>query len=831
MRNDVVLTKGWQVADLGDWADPGPVLGGATEGGNWYETTVPSGLHEILLREGRIPDPHVGRNAAAADWVGDCDWVFRKVFATPVDRGAGAVRLILRGVDTLAEVHLNGHRIAELADMFCEHVVDLADALAPAGQDNVLIVLIRSSSRFVATVAVPEHHRGHIPAKHHLRKGGGDFGNYLGARPRLVKAGLYRDVVLSLTDQTWLDDVRVRTILGPDPEVGPAEVAVEVTTGGAGSGRLRWTLRGPDGEVVGEGERSAAESSWVVPVPEPRLWWPRGHGEQAVYRLVVDLHDDAGERLDGSETEVGLRTIELRTAVPGTAEPAFELMVNGRQLFLRGANWAQVEGISNVWDSRRARRLLDHAEHAEMNILRVWGGGVIPEPEFYTECNRRGLLVWQDFMFEYGFYPIDLPGYLETVERELTDVVRRLRNHPCIALWCGGNENHMGWDFQFHTPTEFGTELFEEVMPRIVRDQDGTRSYHPSSPFGGPVANWPRAGDWHDYTTLTYCHQAAVPTFVSEMGRVSPPVLRSMRRFLTDEELWPAGHDGSVSRPGEPSWPPMWGYRAPDGAWAKIGPIERYLEPRDAAGLIRALGTAHGEYLRTNVERHRRGVPDGSPPGRRRNGGDIVWRLNDPWPIVYWSVVDAYLEPKIAYYYLRRCYAPVLVSFELADRLAVWVTNDSSEPVIGDLVVRRVRFDGTVVGELSRPAAVAPGESVRLADTAPLGPVVLRGEFLSAEFDGRVTSQLLIGERYLELPPATLTVRASGSELVISSDVFARQVVIDWDESIDGVRLEDNYFDLIPGRERRIELMELPAAAGRISVSALNADPVELTLP
>jgi beta-mannosidase len=224
-------------------------------------------------------------------------------------------------------------------------------------------------------------------------------------------------------------------------------------------------------------------------------------------------------------------------------------------------------------------------------------------------------------------------------------------------------------------------------------------------------------------------------------------------------------------------------------------------------------------------------VPDGAEPGRRRNGGDIVWRLNDPWPILYWSVVDAYLEPKIAYYYLRRSYSPVLVSFEqTAEALAVWVTNDTPDPVVGDLTVRRVRFDGSVVGDLRQPVAVAPGESTRLVDTVPLGPVVLRNEFLHAELDGRVATHLLVGERYLELPPAELTARMVDSDLVISTDVFARQVVIDWDAASGGVRVEDNYFDLTPGQERRIRLIDLPRTTGQVSVSALNANAVTLSV-
>ncbi|QGN34065.1 glycoside hydrolase family 2 protein [Microlunatus sp. Gsoil 973] len=695
--------------------------------------------------------------------------------------------------------------------------------------------MIRSATRFVESVVQPDDFGDHVRPTWYLRKGGGDFGSYLGARPRLVKAGVYREVILSLTDITWIDDVRVR----PELEADRTALSVDVECGGRDGALLRWQLLDPDGVVVADGERDCSSRSWTVTVPDPRLWWPRGHGEQALYRLITELVATDGQELDRQEVEVGLREVTLVTTEPDDKTPCFRLVVNGRPIVVRGANWAQVEGITNVWQHERAIRLLDLAEQAEMNLLRVWGGGVIPEPDFYSECDRRGFLVWQDFMFEYGMYPTDLPHFEAVVERELIDVVRRLRNHACIALWCGGNESHMGWDFQYHTPPAIGTALFDVLMPRVCAEHDGTRAFHPNSPYGGPVANWPLAGDWHDYTTLTYAHRSAVPTFISEMGRVSAPNLRSMRRFLQPQDLWPDDHDPTIQCPGEPSWPPMWGYRAPDGAWQKIGPIEQYLEPRDADGFIRALGTAHGEYLQASVERHRRGVADGELRGagperkaRRRNGGDLVWRLNDPWPIPYWSVVDSYLEPKIPYFYLRRAYAPLLISFEqTVDELAVWITNDTAESIAGELVVRRVRFDGSIVGELRETATVAPAESIRLVETAALLPIGLRNELLVAEFAGRTTNHLLIGERYLELPPAGLRAHVEGDMLHLTADAFARQVIIDWPDELDGLRVEDNYVDLLPGCEHRIRLVDRPHLDSYLTIRALNAQAVTVPVP
>lgn len=382
----------------------------------------------------------------------------------------------------------------------------------------------------------------------------------------------------------------------------------------------------------------------------------------------------------------------------------------------------------------------------------------------------------------------------------------------------------MGVDFA-GIKTAVGRGLFDKIMPDAVARLDPDRHFHPSSPYGGPVPNWPLEGDWHDYTTLTFSPEASVPLFASEVGRVSAPSLTSMQRFLGPEELWPSGYDAAVRTPGKPAWPPMWQYRSVDGSWDKVGPVEQYPDPASAADLIRVLGTAHGEYLRQRVERHRRGVPDGAPAGNRLNWGNMVWRLNDPWPILYWSVLDSYLEPKIAYYFLRRAYAPVLLSFErTADRIYVWVIDDSANAVSGTLVVKRTRFDGAVRGEMRADVAVASGEAKRCLDLTEFGPISLREEFLHASFSGQDATCLLTGERYLHLPQSRLSVTATGGGVLVATDRFARQVTLEM-VGTTGAVFDDNFFDLAPGQARSIAVVN--TAGGReLRVSALNASPV-----
>jgi hypothetical protein len=523
------------------------------------------------------------------------------------------------------------------------------------------------------------------------------------------------------------------------------------------------------------------------------------------------------EVLDSRTVNVGIREIRLVTSDPASGEKRFRFEINGRPVFLRGACWAPIEGITQCWRPDRAKTLLDLAEHGRMNIFRVWGEGYEPPAEFYDECDRRGILVWQDFMFGYGMHPSHVAAFTANAKAEIEEMIRRLRNHPSLLLWVGGNENHMGTDFA-GVKTEIGRDLFGGIMPEAVARLDPDRAFHPSSPYGGPVPNWPLEGDWHDYTTLTFSPEASVPAFASEVGRASAPSLASMRRFLSEEELWPKGYDPTVRVPGRPMWPPMWQYRSVGGSWDKVGPVEQYMEPRSAEELIRVLGTAHGEYLRQRVERERRGVPDGAPDGNRRCWGNMVWRLNDAWPILYWSVIDYYLSPKIPYYFLRRAYAPVLVSFERTpDRIAVWVTNDSPEQSSGRLVVKKRRFDGNLRGELASEVKVGPGESRRVLDLTPFGPISLREEFLQASYNGQETTYLLASERNLKLPQAHLTVVREGNRIVISSDVFARQVRVEAGDAV----FDDNYFDLPPGESKRLSVVS-GTIDGELRVSALR---------
>ena len=791
----------------------------------WLIARMPAQVHDVLLEHGKISDPHVGKNAAESAWVGEKDWAYACVFKSSA-KSEGPVFLRFEGLDTLAAAYLNGAEIGRFDNMYRKWSVDVRDRLAGAGQQNVLLVVFSSPLHFVNEVKIPERYEG-LARHKFLRKSHGDFSSYLGASPHSVKVGIYRDVVLDIPGPSWIEDVWVRPELSED--FRKAQVHVQVETAGQDAS-VDWTLTDPAGRKVNSGAARVSSGLFnrAIQVEAPVLWWPRTHGTPNLYELEIILKR-GNETLDSRNIRFGIRSIKAVMTDPQTGEKRFRFDINGLPIFLRGACWAPVEGMTHCWRPERATRLLDWAEQGRMNILRIWGEGHIPPQQFYDECDRRGILIWQDFMFGYDMHPSGEPAFDENCRAEIEGMLRDLRNHPSILLWVGGNENYMGWDFKRGTRPTVGLELFEGIMPEACAKLDPTRIFHPSSPYGGGVPNWPLEGDWHDYTTLKFCPEASVPLFASEVGRASAPPLSSMKLFLSDEELWPRGYDPAVRTPGKAAWPPMWQYRSVGGSWDKVGAVEQYCDPKSAEELVRALGMAHGEYLRDRVERQRRGVPDGAADGNRRCWGNMVWRLNDSWPIIYWSVIDYYLEPKIPFYFLRRAYDPVLISFErTADWIAVWIVNDSAESVAGLLEVRRRRFDGQTLGQTQTEVSLKPGQAKRCLMTTDLGPVYLRTEFLEASFGGKQVTYLLTGERYLHLPKAKLAAQTTANAIEISTDVFTRDIRLQAD-NVTGAVFEDNFFDMSPGQKRVIRIMDAAGARG-VTVAALNAEPVHLQM-
>ena len=809
MRELVQLDQGWRMRQCA----PG---GEAT--GDWMSADMPAQVHEVLLAHGLLADPREYRGSEKCQWVADRDWLYELDFAYA---GSGSYRQVLRfeGVDTLAEFHLNGEKLGEHNDQYLPAVFDVTGLLKVK---NVLEVRFFSPNEFIRTHAHPEEYHGRVRAIRVMRKNDHDFDDYLGAKPMFTKVGLYGHISLILTGAAEISDLEANVELKDGFRQALVCTRLEVEGNGAAAS-ARTELIAPDGTVLSASSEKVVTRAGVkrsvtsrFPVEAPMLWWPRGYGEQPLYHLSATLLSDSGEILDRCIKPFGIRDLEV--------DAPFNFKINGKQVKLWGANITPMNGLTHVYDADRAIQILDLVEMGNMNALRMWGGSERFDDVFYDECDRRGILVWQEFPNEFGMHS-DTDAIRELCRLEAEDYIRQLRHHPSIILWCGGNENYMGRDFVYPGEKFIGREIFHIDYRAILSAMDPHRPYLESSPYGGAFANDPLAGDTHGYTNTWFVPGSEMPIFHTENLRVSLPPVRSLERYVGRENLWPEGYDGKVTHDHRDPWPVEWNHVTSTMSWRKIPPIEHYYDPRNVDELIYNFGWAHGEFLRKSVESYRRGKSWRNPFDERKCLGHLVWKLFATWPHLYGNVLDYYLEPGIAYYAMKRAYSPLLVSFEVSDFIFVWLTNDSPCDFEGKIHIQLFEpMENKVLMETDVWTRVRAGKSELVGNLTEFGQFdrqnLLYAYVLEDEcqwqgkspdgFAGLVARSLdyVDIERHLGFPDAKITMQCSEGRVMLTTDKFARSVELMGDDDGDafGWEFEDNCFDLLPGERKTVKV-------------------------
>jgi beta-mannosidase len=703
---------------------PAPWPGRATAGGprqgseaeGWLPATVPGDVHLDLIHAGRLPDPHFGQNSLAGHWVDAHDWWLVRDLADLDLSPDRRVFLRLRGVDYLSEVYFNGHHLDRHEGMFSPQLYEVTGMLTGAP---------RGGEATAGTLAVRVTGTAHLPPlrgervgwltrrrdRQELRVGlsqrwphrrsvlkcqmgfGWDFA------PDLPSLGIWDDVELIVTGDVFIRDLLANPTFSEDLE-GPVrlQVTLELDARAHSEVEIGLNLYGLNCDApplvqlfpatLQPGRQRLACS---LDVPEPHLWWPWERGAPNLYRLIVNVRRHA-DVLDRVNQTLGLRQIRLEPNPDVSPQPPerseegeilpWVFVVNGQRLFLRGANWVPASLFPGQVTAKDYQALLDLARQANMNALRVWGGGLREKAAFYDCCDRLGLLVWQEFPFACAFltrYPRS-DDYLALVAQEARAIVRELRHHPSVTLWCGGNE----FDPARNRP-------LVETLAAAVAAEDPTRPFVPTSPTGGDRHNW---HVWHGHAPASVYREDR-SQFASEFGLQAPPVAETLRQFIPPDELWPPGPSWAHHNA---DWPKLRRYAAPllDGRKAprKVA-LEEFLAASQRA---QALG------LQVAIEHHRR--------RKYACGGCLLWQFNTPWPAIEWAILDYYRRPKPAYDVVQRLYAPVLVSLEyplVAYKAgsqfcpSVWVINDRAEPLPGcRLEITLENADGTPLEWLER---------------------------------------------------------------------------------------------------------------------------------
>jgi len=786
----------------------------------WFESEIPIEVNDLLHRKGLIKDPFFEKFNLDREWVERVDWWFRAWVYVDESLKGKRVRLVFSKIDTFAEVWVNEKLVATHEDMFLPLIVDVTDVIR-FGEKNLIVVRLASPwyETYRRIKRFTDINMGNFP-RVFVRKAQYQYEWDWAAK--FLTTGILGDVFLEFLEEPVIRYVFARvSSLGDN--VARLKISVEIEAFSEAEGKVVVKGKCKDSEFSIDKSISLKKGmnqiDFELDVSNPKLWWPHGYGEQNLYSLEANLYID-GKEVSKWTGRFGIRTVELVTEGDETENrKVFYFKINGVKVFAKGANWIPMDLFITRATKDRYYKILDLTRRGNHNMLRIWGGGLVEDESFYDICDELGIMLWHDFQFACGLYPYEDEEYTELVKKEVTSIVKRLRNHPSIVLWCGNNENEAILEYygvKFQHPIHF------KIIPELLKKLDTSRPYWPSSPWGGETANSMYEGDRHNWDIYhglqpiqKYLEDET--RFMSEFGMQAAPSIYTMKKFLSHSKLWPPND--------------VWEYHYHN--IAKMMPyVHEVGKPRNVMEYIYYSQTIQALALKLGVENCRR--------RKFACGGVLYWSLNAPWPNMCWETVDYYLRPKMAFWVLKRLYSPVIpIIMDEKDKLAVYLVNDLLEDVEGKLRVFLVNKDGSVrfIFEGTKRVKANANEKVLEVAKSDIG---YRDEIVYAlfEYKDQKVSNFHLPVRLIDLDIATakpkLEYRFIGIEdgfdvyeLTLKTDKFAILLGVEplGDYEFD---FSDNYFCLMPGEERKIVFKaKAPEGKAKVSLRAFNSLPEE----
>jgi beta-mannosidase len=798
-RTEVSLNSGWKFREVGK-----------TE---WLPATVPGCVHTDLLENKKIDDPFYRDNEKQLQWIGKTDWEYQTVFnvsAAVLKRRN--LEIVFDGLDTYADVFLNDRAILAADNMFRTWRVDVKSALK-AGE-NVLRIRFRSPINEILPLMKKLDYE--LPAVNdqgektspYTRKAPYQFGWDWG--PRFVTSGVWKPVNLVAWDSARIEDLQIKQI-NLSKENADLSAVVEVVAASATDATLELENTTDKKTVAAKQVKLSSGVNKIAldfSLAAPKLWYPAGLGEQSLYTFKAKLVSNK-KTVDERSKRTGLRSLELRQK-PDQYGISFEFIVNGIPVFGRGANWIPADIFPTRVTPEKYKNLLTSLRDANMNMLRVWGGGIYEDDYFYDLADELGILVWQDFMFACSMYPGD-KKFLDNVRAEAIDNVKRLRNHPSIVIWCGNNEietawAHWGWKDRLpNFIWDDYVKLFVRLLPEVLDEYDPSRVYWQSSPSSNfqDDSDSQRIGDVH-YWQVWHAekpykeYEKQFPRFMSEYGFQSFPELETVKTYTTEDDR------KSIETPIM-----LAHQRHPRGnQLVRAYMLREYNEPKDFESFLYVSQVLQAEGIKIGAEHFRRIMP--------RNMGSLYWQANDTWPVASWSSMDYFGRWKALMYYTKRFYAPLLVSPHVDDggMLNVTVVSDAPETKTARLVLTLIDLSGKVLSSKEFDLTVEPlkGKSYFTQKASEfLGGADERNAFLLVEL--KIGGQTVSQNEYFFRPFKELSVSRPAIKTAISQSADGFKITLATDRLARAVYLSgfpdgffaDNYFNLIPGRPVEIE--------------------------
>lgn len=790
----------------------------------WSDAKVPGTIHQDLLNHNRIHNPFYGMNEEAVQWVENEDWMYRTSFVVTEEQlNRDAAVLELDGLDTYADVFLNGALILRSDNMFVGHKVSVKSVLRKG--ENRLLIRFRSAVK----EALPQWETNGFdyPADNdhsskrvsiYTRKAPYSYGWDWGIR--LATCGIWRPVRLVFSDVARIEDYYVRQA-SVSASKADVDNRLEITnvTSQPVSALLKVAYHysaNDTKEVQKQIELRPGENTVSLPVmiDNPHLWMPNGWGEPSLYKFTASVSVD-GVEVASQERQVGLRSIRV-VMEDDEHGKSFYFEVNGHPMFAKGANFIPDDALLPNVTTERYKRIFEDVKAANMNMLRVWGGGIYEDDKFYDEADRNGILIWQDFLFACTTYPHD-PLFLKRVEAEAEYNIKRLRGHASLAMWCGNNEIYEGvryWGWKNKYTAEAFAEmnrgydvLFRQLLPDMVKRFDSGRFYMHGSPY---EANWGRPESWkiadsHNWGTWYgrkpfESFDSEIPRFMSEYGFQAFPEMKTIRTFAEEKDF-------------ELESPVMNAHQKATigNALIKQTMSLYYKVPAKFEDLVYVGLVLQGQGMRHGIEAHRRNRPYCM--------GSLFWQLNDSWPVVSWSSIDYYGNWKAMQYQSQRAFAPVLINaIKEGDDLCVYLISDELQDRDDvRLTVELMDFDGKSHGKWTHSGKLSANTSMLFLKKR-IDEFLCKQDaatsFLRFTLKAKNGTSLADEVFYFaypkdqKLPEARIETsvkrRGEAIEMTLKADKLARDIFIE--VPVQGVRFSDNFFDLLPGQRKKITI-------------------------
>lgn len=785
--------------------------------GQWYPAFVPGYIHTDLIDNKLIPNPFYGRNEDSVQWVSDSCWVYRLLFdGTNIDPNQHP-ELVFEGVTGYAEFYLNGEPLLnQEGQNYTDNSYRTWRFLLPANvkdKDNELIVKFLPSSKIIKERSrqlpyiLPDER---VFLRNPPYQAGWDWG------PKMVTCGFSKIIYLNQWKDFTISNLHIRQNHLCEEEAHLlvsfdilCDIDDKATIKYMVNDKIFKTVRGA--EINPNTDKFSTE----LTIKHPKLWYPNGMGEQNLYKIAVVV--EKGSQSKRLEANIGLRNIELNIAADSIGR-AFEFLVNDQPVFMKGVNWIPADFFPTRIKEEQYRWLLQSCKDANMNMIRVWGGGIYEPDIFYDICDELGILVWQDFMYSCALYPGD-SIFMHNAEVEAREQVSRLRNHPCLAIWCGNNEVKNGWEdwgWQANYKPKHRTEiesdmhtLFDTLLAEIVTENDPYRPYVTSSPLWG----WGHPecctqGDSHYWGVwwgeLPFeMWEEKTGRFMSEYGFQSYPSMATIVSFTNDKER----NLNSAAMKNHQKH--ARGVQIINKALDQYFYIpEKFTDYVYLSQLVQAYGIGQA------IEVHRRKQPHCM--------GTLYWQLNDCWPVASWSSIDYYGRWKALQYEAKRQFEPIILTTAplQGNELPIYAINDSAKTIQASLQIRLCNFDGSITDSVYIDSISLPGRSaVEISRYSPAKKIKinkLTKQYLHLKlFDAK--GRLLAQKVYFYLYPKQMEFQPKGIStqvqrlnagtkeeqyiFTLSAEQIKYGVAIT--TNLNG-RFSDNYFTLLPGEEKQV---------------------------